>query len=503
MTTLSVLTREEWRQRYLRSYKIRVPGADTREGTQPWIDASAIADQLVVLGLDAQRIALGQTLDGKTGQELDDFGADLEITRPQPTGAIGYALMGAATSSTGTIPLYGDELLDVDSGMSYRFTGTGTYYAGDAFPIAGNSTGPGTNLEAGTLLRWSSPRAGCDPLATVQGQPDGTGLTGGRDVATDEEYRAVLREALSNPASAGNDAAYQQLAEDSIGHGVQVEKAFTYPGVFGPGTIAVAFVLKQSKTGGSRLPNSAQIAAVDGYIGERMPRDDSRFVCIVREQLRDIYLKIDWSGSASGWADLTPWPPYYASTAVAGSPGNVAISSVTDATHFVLQTANADYTGVAQPSAGQTIAVYDRDKGLFRRKKILTVSGTGPWTIVCDTASAASDTGYTPAVGQPVCPWSDSLALLVQPVADYMGMMGPGEQFASFYDEGARQRRNPRPPKSWPSVLTNRIEVGVFALSAVADAALAEGDGEATNVGTPGTTSWLQQLEYLAAYPKS
>lgn len=503
MTEIQVYSRDEWVKRYLRSYQIRVPGADVREGTQPWIDAMAIADQLVVQSGVAKAIALGQTLEGKTTEELDKYGQDIGVARPPATGAIGWAVMGDATSTLGTTPLFGAELIEPTTGLSFRFTGSGTYYAGDSFPVAANSTGPATNLNAGTTLLWSSPPPGCDPLSLVEEQPDGTGLGGGRDPATNEEYVLLLRQAQSEPASAGNDAAYIELAEHALGHGVPVQKAFTYAGVFGPGTTAIAFVLKASRPGASRTPSAPQIAAVDAYIGEKMPRDDGRFLCVVVPQNRDVYLKLDWSTAATGWTDLAPWPPYYSTTAGAPAPATVTVSSVTDSTHFVLKTANAGYAGVAQPSAGQTIGFYDKAKGEFRRKRILSFTGTGPWTITCDTASGASDESYTPVVDQPAVPWSESLNLLVAPVGDYLAGFGPGEQFASFYDDGRRQRRWPRPPKDWPITFTSRVENGVFDLDAIESVSLAEGDGGATTVGTPGTTSYLQELRYLSAYPKS
>jgi len=503
MTEIVVYSRDQWRDRYLRSYQIRVPGADVREGTQPWIDACAIADQLVVQSGAAQAIALGQTLEGKTSAELDKFGEDHGITRPPATGSIGYAVMGTATSSLGTTPLFGAELIHAETGLSYRFTGSGTYYAGDAFPVAANSTGPGTNLDADAKLIWSSPPAGCDPVSLVEEQPDGSGLSGGREKATDGEYVLVLREALSDPASAGNAAAYTQLAEFSLGHGVPVEKAFVYPCVKGPGTTAICVVLKPSRRGASRVPSGAQLAAIAGYIGEKMPRDDGYFVCSTVVQNRDVYLLVDWAKPATGWADLAPWPPYYATTVAAPAPATITVASATDSTHFVLKTANAGYTTPAQPSVGTTIGFYDKAKGKWRRKKILSVAGTGPWTIVCDTTSGASDTGYTPVVDQPVAPWSDSLNLLVDPVAAYLETFGTGEQFASFYDEGMRQRRYPRPPKAWPNIFSNRVEIGVFNLDAIEAVSLAEGDGGTTTVGTPGTLSYLQELRYIAAYPKS
>lgn len=503
MADFTVKSRDEWRTAYLRSLKIRDPDADTRDGTQPHIDASCLADQLVVLGGMAQQNALAHVLAGKNEQQLAEFAADHGITWPDATGAIGWALMGDATATGGTTPLYGDELSDVETGMIFRFTGSGTYTAGEPFPVAAKSTGPATNLAADAILQWSAPRAGCDPFATVQEQPDGSGLSGGREKPTLEEFVLIVREALSNPGSDENDATYVRLIEDSIGHGVQVEKAFTYPCVLGPGTTALTFTLKAGRLGASRIPNTAQLDAVAAYIGEKLSRDNGYFMCPLVLSQRDVYLKVDWSPGAGGWTDLEPWPPYYATTTAAPNVANIVVSAVTDSTHFTLESASGAYTGAAQPSAGKTLGFYDKTGGKFYRKRILSIVGAGPWDITCDTTSGASDTSFSPDIGQPAVPWSDSLDLLVTPVASYLATFGPGEQFASFFDDGSRKKRQPRPPKQWPIQFTTRVTEGVFDLSAVDSVSLAEGDGETVAIGTPATFSRLMELRWLAAYPKS
>jgi hypothetical protein len=160
---------------------------------------------------------------------------------------------------------------------------------------------------------------------------------------------------------------------------------------------------------------------------------------------------------------------------------------------------------VVAPLAGQTIGVYDASARVFQRKRIASVTGVGPWALVLNGTADASDTTYTPVVGQRVCPWSDSLGLLVAPLLAEFGRFGPGEQVASFFDAGTRQRRQPPPQRVWPSRLGARAINGVQDLVAVSDAALAEpvpGDLPlATPVGAPGTLAYLRTLRYLAAFP--
>ena len=85
---------------------------------------------------------------------------------------------------------------------------------------------------------------------------------------------------------------------------------------------------------------------------------------------------------------------------------------------------------------------------------------------------------------------------------EYFGGMGPGEQFASFFDPGMRQKRNPPSPRFWPSVITSRLTADILSLDAIEDAAVVEGLGQHTTVGTPGTTSYMIELGFLSAFPQ-
>lgn len=490
---IEVKTRSKAKADYLRSYKIRQPDADVGPGTQPDIDASVIADQLVPVYAAAQATSRAILLKNTTGDALDERGEERGVFRNAAQGSGGFVIVDAA--STGGTIFDGDELTDPDDGTRYRCAATALYADGDLCPVVGIDTGPSTDRDAGAILQWSSPRPGIGPTATVYEQSDGSGLTGGANREEDDEYRARIYEEERNPPASGNDAEYAKVAGETPG--IAIEKVFTYPAILGPGTIALVFTLRTDDAHSGRIPNATQIAEVEAYVVGRFPADDGAFFCTILAQSVNIALEVEWADGAPGWVDTVPWPPRYEA---AGSPGKIVIGSVTDATHFTLQTANADYTGVVQPVAGNTIAVYDQVARKFRRKKFLSVTGTGPWTIVCDTAENASDTSYTPVGSQPVCPWSDSLDQLVEPVHAYFKKLGPGEQVAVPFDAGLRQRRQPKPPREWPNVISNRLLDGVFDLEHVNDATLAEGLGTATTTGTPGVSSYLMTLGYLTAF---
>jgi uncharacterized phage protein gp47/JayE len=488
------LSRDEWHRRYLRSYKLRDTSADLREGTQPYIDAACTADQLAVLSANARQIGHSIPLSEVFGARLDQRLVERGLPPRFPeVGALGYVTIAA--SAGGTTIFSGDELTESASGIRAQCIVTALYQSGDPVPVACISTGPSTNLDAETVLAWSFPRPGCVPNCTITEQTDGTGFAGGRLSETDDEVRNRISDDMANPASAGNDAAYQRAVENSRGHAVAVEKAFTYPCVIGPGTIGVAFTLRKTSPDSSRIPGATAMGQVRDYVNGLQPADDQYIEITLLAQPIDVILDVQWGTGAADWVDATPWPPRYAT-----GNGGIVVSAAASATSFTLATDNADYTGVPSPAVGQTIGFYDAGAALFRRKRLLSVTGTGPWVCVADPTNAASDTSYTPEVGQRASPWSESLTDLVETVRSYIDTTGPGEMRATFFDPGLRERRNPASPRSWPNTTTNRLAANILAVPAVLDSVVREGLGVTTAVGTPGASIYLLELGELAAF---
>jgi hypothetical protein len=229
-----------------------------------------------------------------------------------------------------------------------------------------------------------------------------------------------------------------------------------------------------------------------------MPGDDQIFAGTITEQPVSVALRVTWANGAPTWVDTATWPAYYA------NPGQaILVSTATSALSFILSAQNGNYSGIAQPSAGQTIGMYDKTAQTFRRKKILSVIGTGPWTIAVDTTNASSDTGYTPIVGQRVCPWSESLNNLPAAVISYFDGLGPGEQVASFFDPGLRQRRSPVSPAFYPHQVSNRLLIPILSLASVQDSVISEPTlPYSTTVGVAGSLSYLLTLGFLAAFPQ-
>jgi uncharacterized phage protein gp47/JayE len=511
---LDVPTRDQRRDQYLRDLAIRNPAALTTPNTDPYLDASVFADASEPLVANAVIIANGITRANMTGAQLDAEGARLGAPRLGAIGGAGSVSVPGMSASGSTI-FAGDILRYKPSNIRFQCTATALYALGQPIPIQGIDTGFATNLPAGSILSWDLSRPGCGATATVNVQADGSGLGGGAPAETDDQYRRRLDTVAANPPASGNDAAYQAAANALPN--VAVQQAFTIPAVQGPGSTGIAILLRPAQPGASRIPNATQLSLMlSSFVGQ-FPGDDGVYAIAVIASTVTVVLKVLWAPGSRAWADAQTWPTYIA------TPNLVSVaapsSGTTSATYFRL---NA--TGITSPTVGQSIAFFDRPNLVFRRKKIASfvTDGAGGYDITCDTTNGLTDTSYVPTIGQPCCPWSDSLNDLVLPIVSYFDTLGPGEQFSSFFDPGLRQKRQPPSPTYWPSQITNRILGGartvqpptgpqqtlppvptIFTTPSVGDAVLQEPTIPfSTPVGSPGVSVNLLTLNALLAFPE-
>jgi len=504
---LTTTTRDKERDRWLRDYEFHCPTDSVAPGGQPYIQASTVADHMMPLYSDAAKLALAQDPRQVSGAQLLTMLSPLIGEKLGAIGASGAVTIGASTG--GTQIFRGDEL--IINNLRYRATETKLYQSGQIVPIEGIDTGPQTNQRAGTAAKWSNPRPGCVMTCTVTSQQDGSGLTGGHDAETDDQYRTRGLQAMRNPPGGGNDAQVRALAEDQSKHGVAVQRAFTYPAILGTGSTAIALVMSGDSLGASRIPTSTQVATVVSYVTGQLP-PDAVFAASTLSYPVDLTFRIQWGRNAPGWVDLVPWPSYPADPDTSILDQAIVVQLSTSSLNFVLKTKNNNYAGVAPPVAGKRIAFYDAANATFVRKTINNVVGTGPWGVNCETSNLASDTAYTPLVGQRVSPWSDSLARdkysteahVVRNVLQYFANLGPGEQVNTFFDQGWRQRRQPlASPTQWPNVLTSAALTAAASIDdIVADVIPIEPTlPYATPVGWQGTVSYLLQLRSMAFLP--
>lgn len=487
-------TRDSEIERFKRSHRVRVPGADTGPGSQPDTDAKICADIVMPL-YAAASINNDQTvLESARGPALDQW-AEREGVAPRRD-AFGASGSIAFAGAPGGATIAADDELTSEAGLRYRVITGQLYLPGDPVTIVGKDTGPSTNLRAGAQLKWTSPRPGSSDYALVTLG----GLTGGRDKENDDDFLLRIQHEKQTRAASGNDAEYQLEIENTPD--VAVQKSFTVPAASQAGTISWMFTVLPEHAGGSRCPNDAQVSLVEQHLMGEFPGDDGAMAALIADQNTNVVLAVDWSEGAKGWTDLVPWPRYYPKAPPSG-PGAVYVQSGATATSFGLATWNNVYTGILQPQPGQTLAFYDQDNFAWVRKRILSVTGTGPWSIVCDTSNNASDTSYVPPIDQRPCPWSDSLSSVLAGLWKAFDALGPGEQVATPYDEGTRQRRQPAAPGAWPYKLTTRQLIENIKPAELGDIDVLEGDGETPAVGSPGLLAYILLLRHVACFPKT
>jgi len=501
-----------WSQIHAAQYGVTI---DTRLGGQVDLDANVWADASSLILNRAVIVANGVSRSTATGPALDTW-AQLMGTQRQPAVGAGGSIAAVFAASGGQV-IQGDILTYLQTGAKYQVTSRSAVYPpGTPITISGITTGPQTNLPAGAQLKWLSVRNGVsNPLATVLPTASGDGLTGGNNAEKDSELQARLQLIASNPPASGNDSAYQKAINEVLGIGVQA--AFTFPGVRGPGTIGIMFLLRPGTPGASRIPTAAQMAAVLNLVGGQFPADDGIFMCAVVPSPVNLALKVIWAQSADGWSDSTLFPLYHPGQMVSASTNSAGAITAT-----AFRVGSPAMSEVPQP--GQSIAFLDLPNQTFRRKKILTVTQVSATQcdVTVDTTSGVSDVSYTPFIGQPCCPWSDSLDSLIDPVLTYFDALGPGEQFSGFFDPGLRQKRSPPTPQFWPNQLTNRVLGGaivpqppqgpqqnqppvptLYTTTTLNDVSLAEPVAPyPTPVGIPGVSSNLLTMQALVAFPE-
>lgn len=486
-----VPTRDEIRDQYQQDVKLRNPGAPTGEGSQAFVNGSVIADTLAPLYADALSIARDADLDSKTLESLKAEARSMGIPEILPaSGGAGFVEISASAGGVGID--VGRELYDERTSLRFQCAVAGTYFDKGGVPIVGVDVGPTTNLAAGTILKWRSPPPGLGQNAKILGD----GLTGGRSEESPDELRARIRSERAEPAAAGNVAHVRRLVREAgMRLGIAVQDCFVYPAILGTGTYSYVFTLRPAKPGGSRAPNATHIAQVRAYIAASLPEDDGILDAELLEEGVTCKLGIEWAHGAKGWADQNPWPRHI---------DGWVVSAADTATSFEVSPADPGETPASTPQVGQTIAFFAEASSTFKRKRIATVSGpvAGAYTLTIDTTNNASDAVYTPALDEPFCPWSDSLDLLVVPLALEFDELGPGEQTETFFDDGYRQRRVPLNPIEWPSVMRHKMLDRVDDLPQIGDIEWLSPDVPyATPVGVRGQSSNLLKLARVLAFP--
>lgn len=186
-------------------------------------------------------------------------------TRYLETQGAEYGLFRSyGAKSTGTVTVTGVDGITISSGtrfqsvlgVAYVSTADATIAGGVAsVAIDAEEVGTAGDQNAGAVLTFISPVAGVNTQATV----DSGGLINGDDTETDDDFRSRILTRKRQPPSGGTETDYATWAREVSG----VTRAWTFPQLYGSGTIGVAFV----KDGDDPIvPSSAEREDVRDYI---------------------------------------------------------------------------------------------------------------------------------------------------------------------------------------------------------------------------------------------
>ena len=219
-------------------------------------------------------------------------------------------------------------------------------------PVISVVGGSSMNHANGDSLQWVIAPPFCGSQAKVGTTGGSDGLAGGTDseVGVDEPPRQRLFSRLQNPPTGGNWSAVKGWAEAST---PDVQAAFVYPALLGPGTVFVAvqraaqLTAPLTSTSKNRdLPSALIAGTVLPYVKGLVP--SNMFVCVasVVSQPGDVALLLSLpsaptavvAGPGGGWVDGSPWPQSQ------GSFSNVA--GVTSSSVITVLAASAPTPGV-------------------------------------------------------------------------------------------------------------------------------------------------------------
>lgn len=182
---------------------------------------------------------------------LEIQGNEYGILRNYGVKATGVVTMTGSIGST--VPA--GTVLQSSLGQLYKTDSAGTFSSTSMnVAITANAVGSEYNQTAGSGLSFVSPIVGVNTDVTTA-----LGITGGTDVESDESYRNKILLRKKQPPHGGTEADYVSWAKEVPG----VTRAWSFPQLYGPGTIGVAFVRDGDDP---IIPTPADIAEVREYI---------------------------------------------------------------------------------------------------------------------------------------------------------------------------------------------------------------------------------------------
>lgn len=422
-----------------------VPNPNVGRGTDYWLKAEALAQQLAVVYAN-QQLLVDQLLpdtaeDDDLGRHLKIYGIDF---RPAQ-GAAGNVILNA---SAATFVPTTQQLIDAQ-GEVYAVTTGGTYNPGDLIPIKGVSTGLATNHQQGEVLKWvGSAPAFADAKALVAVG----GLIGGVDTDTNETARNRLFSLLRNPQRAGNWSQVKAFAEQAS---ASVQAAYVYPAINGPSTLGICVVGPLSfdpTLGWTRQVSAATLATVLSYVQALYP-EHADIVAVTPTDTVSSSPAVDTDvsvglslplssaggGPGGGWVDAVPWP------ALNGTATKVTVQTVTSSTDITLTSDDAGTTPSTNGliAGGTTIAWFSSTNYAAGQDPLVIATVV---SVVSGTTGAVRITLSQPftgiVAGDFVMPNAENIQDYARAWLNAMAQMGTGE-WTSHAQVLVRGRRRP------------------------------------------------------------
>lgn len=434
-----------------------VPNPDVTFGSDYWIRAEGLAQQLAPLYAN-QQIRADQTMpDTATGADLTRILAMFGLQPRDAQPSVGPVVL----NSNGSVFIPDTQQLIDGQGQTYRVTTGATYAAGADVPIIAIATGKGTNHPQGTVLRWVGTPSGADIKALV----GVGGLVDGADKDTDETSRNRLFDYFRNPPQGGN---WSQVAQWCVAASASVQAAYVYPALNGPATFAVCVVgplVYDATNGWSRGLSDTIVGTVQAYLAGVSPEYADKLIMSPKDvggaiPNIDTDVSIGLSlplstaggGPGGGWTDASPWP------ALLGTATRVSVSVVTDTTHLTLTSNDAATTPTTTTCiAGETqIAWFSSAEYAAGRDPIVTaiVTAVGGSTGAVTVTLNKPFTGII--VGDYVMPMAENIQAYGRAYLAAMNQMGPS-QWTSNPSVLVHASRYPLVTSSNPSDFTSTL----------------------------------------------
>jgi uncharacterized phage protein gp47/JayE len=444
ITKLTVPSIDELRDRYtadVRRLKIRagITSPNVAAGSESYIRGQAVAAAVQLVMARECSVQDAQMGDAATGDDIKRLCENEGITIDLGSGASGFVVVSCAG---GTTYAKDDECKTAD-GLRYKVATTTVANDGDPVPIVGVDVGTRTIKAAGTVVQWTSPPVGSGLEAIV----DTSGLTNGTNADTDTTLQNKWIERKRHPPRGGN---WAHIAADAEAGSASIEKAFVYPGVYGPSTVHVAITIAAVQEDAyTREANPViRLAASQSVVAGHPEHADFTFTT-VNDWDVDLIIKLDLpepksvGGTGGGWVDAAAdrWPttlnaasPY--APRLSAAPSNGRVLSV---------------TSDIEPVDDAHIAVWSVTAKKFLHAQIASHSGAGPYTINLYEPLDPADLSANDWV-VPLCEHIDDYA---ETLAQRIGTLGPGQKTTDV-TKLPRSYRRPKVQESWPCDITSK-----------------------------------------------